>query len=135
MDRFVLSFETLKAWCQRQQYEFSENAELGQLAIHYQLLGEPVPLMVLPQLARGLVLFVMRQPFVVPAERRIAVLEGAGLLNASSFMGASAINRDTGELFFRVSIAALDIGYTDAGMLHVARIVVGTSEKAAPALR
>jgi hypothetical protein len=133
--RFVLSFDTLKAWAQRQKYEFSENPQLGQLAIHYALLGQPSPLLVLPEPARGMVMFVMKQPFTVPPERRAAVVEAAAMLNSTSFMGAWVLNPNTGDLVFRVTVAALDIGYTDAGVLHVARVVVGTSERAAPALK
>ncbi len=132
---FVLSFETLKAWCQRQKYELSENAELGQIAVHYVLLGQRAPLLILPEPARGMVMFVMKQPYAVPADRQAAVAEAAQILNATSYMGAWALNRDAGELYFRVTVPALDIQYSDAGVLHVARVVVGTSEKAAPALR
>jgi len=80
---FVLSFETLKAWCERQGYQFSENPQLKQLAIHYQLLGQPAPLMVLPQLDRGMVMWVMKQPFTVPEDRRIEVARATALLNAA----------------------------------------------------
>ena len=57
------------------------------------------------------------------------------MLNSTSLMGAWTANRETGEIFFRVTVVALDIGYTDHGLLHAARVVVGTSEKAAPPLR
>lgn len=133
--RFVLSYDNLVAWCQRQGYQFSENIELGQVAVHYTLLGQPAPLMILPQLSRGMVMLVMRQPYVVPVDRRPAVADATARLNATSFMGAWAINRDAGELFFRATVVALDVGYSDAGLLHVGRVVVGTSEQAAPALR
>src|SRR5258706_7386283 len=110
---FVLSFDTLKAWCERQQYQFSENAQLGQLAIHYQLFGQPAPLLVLPQKDRGMVMLVMKQPFAVPAERRPDVARATVLLNATTFMGAWVVNSQTGELFFRVSVPALDTQYSD----------------------
>lgn len=134
-DLFVLSFETLKAWCERQGYQFSENPQLKQLAIHYQLLGQPSPVMILPQPERGMVMFVMKQPFAVPAERRQAVIMSCARLNATTYMGAWVVNSETGELFFRCSVPALDTQYSDQSMLHVARIVVGTSEKVAPALK
>lgn len=134
-ERFELTFDNLKAWCQRQGYQFSDNAEAGQLAVHYQLLGEPAPLMILPQPQRGMVMLVMKQPYVVPPERRAAVVEGAGLLNSTLLMGAWFLNRDTGELFFRATCTALDTAYSDQAFLHVARVVVGTSERAAPAFR
>ncbi len=135
VERFVLSFDMLKAWCVRQKYTFSENEKAGQLAVHYQLLGQPAPLMILPEPSRGMVVFAMKQPFTVPAERRAAIVDAASILDATSFMGAWVLNRDSGELIFRVTVPALDIGYTDTGVLHVARVVVGTAERAAPALR
>jgi hypothetical protein len=134
-ESFQLSFENLKAWCQRQKYEFSENTQLGQLAIHYQLLGQPAPLLVLPQFDRGIVMFVMRQPYQVPEDRRVDIARSASLINAQVFMGAFVVNSNTGELFFRVSVPALDTQYSDQALLHVARIAVGTSEKLAPALK
>jgi len=133
--RFALSYEALTQWCQRQGYQFTENAELKQLAVHYQLLAQPAPLMILPQPERDMVMFVMRQPYTVPPERRTALIDAVALLNASSFMGAWVQNRRTGELYFRATLPVGDIQYTDAGVLMVARVVVGTSERAAPALR
>jgi hypothetical protein len=50
-------------------------------------------------------------------------------------MGAWALNREFGELYFRVTLPVVDIQYTDAGVLYAAQVVLGTSEKAAPALR
>src|SRR5262249_11338292 len=111
-----------------------ENTQLGQLAVHYQLLGQPAPLMILPQPQRGMVMFVMKQPYAVPPERRAAVDEACGRLNATLVMGAWMQNRDSGELFFRATAAALDTAYSDPGLLHIARVVVGTSERAAPAM-
>jgi len=64
---FVLSFENLKAWCGRQHYEIGENAELGQLAIHYTLLGQRAPLLIMPHDSRGMIMFAMKQPYAVPA--------------------------------------------------------------------
>ena len=135
VSRFVLSYENLKAWCDRQSYEYRANDEVGQIAINYALLGQPSPLMVLPHLSRGMVMFAMRQPYSVPADRRPAILEATSMLNSTSLMGAWTANRETGEIFFRVTVVALDVGYTDQGLLHAARVVVGTSEKAAPPLR
>lgn len=132
---FQLSFDTLKAWCVRQKYEFSENAQLKQLAIHYQLLGQPSPLLVIPQFERGMLMFVMKQPYAVPADRREAVIKSAAMLNATTFMGAWVVNTETGEVFFRVTVPAMDTQYSDEGLLQVARIAVGTAEKVAPALR
>ncbi|HET9620580.1 MAG TPA: YbjN domain-containing protein [Kofleriaceae bacterium] len=133
--RFTLSFENLKAWCQRNRYGFSEDAKRGHLAVHQELLGQAVPIMMLPQLDRNMLVMVMRQPFDVPRERQAAILDACALLNATSFMGAWALNREFGELYFRVTLPVVDIQYTDAGVLYAAQIVLGTSERAAPAMR
>lgn len=135
MDRYELSFETLKAWCVREKFEFSENVAAGQLAIHYKLLGEMTALMILPQPERGMVMFAIPQPFRVPKARYAAIVEATAQLNAISFMGAWVLNPQSGELMFRASVVTLDVGYTDAGLLHVSRIVVTTAERAAPALK
>jgi hypothetical protein len=132
---FALTFETLKAWCVRQQFQTSENAPLGQLAIHQNLLGQPAPLVIMPHFARGMVMFAMKQPYTVPRDRWTPIVEASALLDANLLMGAWVSNRETGELIFRVTIPALDIEYTDQGLVHVSRVVVGTSERAAPALR
>jgi hypothetical protein len=132
---FTLSFENLKAWCQRNQYEFSEDAKRKHLAVHQSLLGQAAPIMMLPQLYRNMLVMVMRQPFDVSPERHAAIIDAAALLNSTSFIGAWALNREFGELYFRVTLPVVDIQYTDAGVLYAAQIVLGNSERAAPALR
>lgn len=132
---FTLTFENLKSWCVRQQFEHRTNDQAGQLAIAYQLLGQQAPLLVLPQPSRAMVMLVMRQPFAVAPERRGAVLDACARLNVTLFMGAWVLNQETGELFFRVTIPALDVAYSDQALVHCARVVIGTSEKAAPALK
>ena len=133
--RFTLSFENLKAWCLRNKYSFSEDTKRGHLALQQQLLGQATPIMMLPQLDRNMLVIVMRQPYDVPPDRHAAIIEAAALLNSTSFMGAWALNREFGELYFRVTLPVSDIQYTDAGMLYTAQVVLGTSEKVAPALR
>lgn len=132
---FTLSFENLKAWCLRNKYSFSEDARRGHLALQQQLLGEPTPIMLLPQINGNMVVLVMRQPYDVPKNRHAAILEAIALLNSTSVMGAWALNREHGELYFRVTLPVVDILYTDAGMLYTAQVVMSTSETAAPALR
>lgn len=135
VSRFDLTYSNMKAWCERQKYAFRTNDALEQIAVDYALLGQPAPLMILPQLGRGMVVLVMRQPFVVPPERRSAVIEACNQLNVTSFMGAWSLNSETGEVFFRATLVAVGNAYSDEGFLHAARVVVGTSEKAAPAMK
>ena len=132
---FTLDYETLRAWCVRQQYEHRANAEAGQLAISYKILEADAPLMVLPQPSRGMVLFAMEMPFRATPERHAALFEAIALLNANAYMGAWVLNSETGELFFRVTVPSLDTQYTDGGLVHVARVVVGTCERVAAGLR
>jgi len=132
-DRFELDGASLEAWCDRQGYTYQ--AADGQLIVEYAVLGLPAPLVVLPQLDRGMVMLLMRQPYAVPAARFVAVTQAATTLNARSFMGAWVLNDEKAELYFRVTLVALDTRYSDDSLLHAARVVVGTSELAAPALR
>jgi hypothetical protein len=132
-NRFELDGASLEAWCNRQGYTYK--AVDGQLIVEYAVLGLPAPLIVLPQIDRGMVMLVMRQPYAVPAARFVAVTQAANTLNASSFMGAWVLNDEKAELYFRVTVVALDTQYTDESLLHAARVVVGTSEVAAPVLR
>jgi hypothetical protein len=133
--RFTLSFENLKTLCQRNKIAFSEDSKRGHLALHQTLLGQAAPIMLLPQLNPNMLVIVMRQPYDVPPDRQAAIAEAAALLNAASPMGTWALNREFGELYFRVTLPVVDIQYTDAGVLFVARLVFSTSERAAPALR
>lgn len=132
---FALSFDAVRAWCERQKYTFRANAESQQLAIDYAILGQPAPLMVMPHFQRGMLMFLMRLPFPVPADKQAVALDAAARLNATILMGAWIVNRETGELLFRVTIPALDTQYSDDSLLHVARVCVGSAEKAAPILR
>lgn len=132
-NHFELDGASLEAWCDRQGYMY--RAVNGQVIVEYAVLGLPAPLIFLPQLDRGMVMLVMRQPYAVPAARFVAVTQAANTLNASSFMGAWVLNDEKAELYFRVTVAALDTRYTDESLLHVARVVVGSSEVAAPVLR
>lgn len=133
--RFALTYDQLKAWCARQGYRVRANDQAGQIAIEYALLGQNAPLLLLPLVERGMVMLVMRLPFMVPASRVDAMVDACNRLNVTSFMGAWALNRTTGELFFRATVPSLDNAYSDAGFLHAARVVVGTAERAAPALK
>jgi hypothetical protein len=82
-----------------------------------------------------MVLFAMEMPFRAPPERHAALFEAIALLNANAYMGAWVLNTETGELFFRVTVPSLDTQYSDSGLLHVARVVVGTCERVAAGLR
>jgi hypothetical protein len=133
--RFTLSFENLKAWCLRNQYSFSEDAKRGHLALPHQLLGQPTPIMLLPQRNGNSLAIVMRQPYEVPQARYAAIIEAITLLHANAVMGTWVLNREFGELYFRVTLPVSDIQYTDAGVLYTAQVVLRTSEEAGQALR
>lgn len=130
--RFALTFASLVDWCERHEYEFQANDEIEQIAIRYGLLEKSTPLMLVPQ--EGLMMFVMRQPYQVPAERVDAILVAANRLNSIAYIGAWSMNNDTRELFFRLALPVEDVLYSDKGVLAAARAVVGNSEAATPTL-
>ncbi len=132
---FALSFDALRGWCERQKYTFRANAEQQQLAIDYTILGQPAPLLVIPHFPRGMLMFLMRMPFTVPVDKVEAALDAAARINSTILMGAWVVNRETGEVLFRVTIPALDTQYSDDSLLHSARVCVGSAERAAPVLR
>lgn len=128
MAGFVLNFDNLKSFCERQNFQFMMNEELGQIAVLYRILDQDAPLIFIPRLERGMVTLAMALPFRVPLERYPHIGESLARLNASSYMGAWVLNFDKGEVYFRVTLPALDNQYTDQGLFFAARVVVSTAE-------
>ena len=63
--------------------------------------------------------------FVI-AGLRARFYESLARLNGSSYMGAWVLHFDKGEVYFRVTLPALDNEYTDQGLFFAARVVVST---------
>lgn len=133
MPHFMLTPENLARFCERQSFQFQQ-APGGPIAVLYQLLGQPAPLQLIPWPERNMLTLAMTLPFTVPPERQAAVGEALTTLNAMSFMGAWVLNTDKGELYFRDTLPVLDNQYSDEGLLFVAKVVVSTAERLAPAL-
>jgi hypothetical protein len=131
---FTLTFDNLKSFCERQQFQYLSNTELGQLAVLYKILGKDAPLIIIPRLERGMMTLTITLPFSVPLERYPLIGEALARLNASSYMGAWVLNFDKGEVYFRVTVPALDNEYTDQGLFFAARVVVSSAEAMAQRL-
>jgi hypothetical protein len=125
---FVLSFDNLKSFCDRQRFTFKINEELGQLAVLYRILGQDAPIIIIPRPERGMLTLAVVLPFAVPLARYPFVVEALARLNAAAYMGTWVLNFDKGEIYFRVTLPALDNLYTDEGLFLAARVVVSTSE-------
>lgn len=134
MAGFPLTFDNLKSFCERQKFQYLSNAELGQLAVLYKILGKDAPLMIIPRTERGMVTLAITQPFTVPLERYPLIGEALARLNASSYMGAWVLNFDKGEIYFRITLPSLDNEYTDQGLFFAARVVVSSAEAMAQRL-
>lgn len=128
MAGFNLTFDNLKSFCERQKFQYLSNTELGQLAVLYKILGKDAPLMIIPRTERGMVTLAITEPFTVPVERYPLIGEALARLNASSYMGAWVLNFDKGEIYFRITLPALDNEYTDQGLFFAARVVVSSAE-------
>lgn len=134
MAGYLLNYQNLKAFCERQQFRFLQNEERGQLAVVYPLLEHEALLQILPFLDRNMVTLAMTLPFVVPPSQFALMSEALTQLNARTYMGTWVLNSDKGEVYFRVTLPALDNEWTDDAVLFAARIVVSTAEEFAAAL-
>lgn len=134
MSGFVLNYESLKAWAERLGLAFRFSDEAGQIAVLCRVLNSDVPLVFIPRPERGMVTMAVTLPFVVPAERHTEVARALTLLNARSYMGAWILNGDKGEIYFRVTVPALDVSYSDQALRFVAGVVASSAETLAPGL-
>lgn len=137
MSGFVLNYENLKRWAARlfspSKFPFDDEAE--ELALPHTLLEKTAYLVLIPRPERGMVTIAVTLPFSVPKERFAAVGEALTLLNARSYMGAWILNANKGEVYFRISVPALDVLYTDQALRFVVSIVASSAETMAGPLR
>lgn len=134
MSGFVLNYENLKSWAERLGLAFRYSNEAGQIAVLCRVLDGDVPLVFIPRPERGMLTMAVTLPFTVPAERFTEVGRAITLLNARSYMGAWILNTDKGEIYFRVTVPALDVSYSDQALRFVAGVVASSAETLAPAL-
>ncbi len=129
MASYLLNYQNLKAFCERQNFRFLQNDERGQLAVVYPILGKDALLQLLPFSDRNMVTLAMAMPFLVPSTRFQAVSDALTRLNARTYMGTWVLNIDKAEVYFRVTLPALDNLWTDDSVLFAARMVVSTAEQ------
>lgn len=135
MSGFVLNYANIKSWAERLGLGFRYSDEAGQIAVMCRLLDVDVPLVFIPRLERGMLTMAVTLPFLVPADRFVIVGEALALLNARSYMGAWILNMDKGEIYFRITVPALDVSYSDQALRFVAGVVASSAEAMAGALR
>jgi hypothetical protein len=135
MPGISLTFANLRDLCQRRGLVFKTHEDTGQIALLYRILDEDAPLYIIPYPGRGMVSFVLPLPFRVPAARYPFIGEAATRLHHASCMGTWALDLETGELSFRITLPVHGAEYTEEGVLFVTRVVVSTVEAAAADLR
>jgi hypothetical protein len=128
MSGFVLNYANIKGWAERLGLGFRYSDEAGQIAVVCRLLDIDTPLVFIPRPERGMLTMAVTLPFQVPSERFPVVGEALTLLNARSFMGAWILNMDKGEIYFRITVPALDVSYSDQALRFVAGVVASSAE-------
>jgi hypothetical protein len=134
MSAFVLNYASIKSWAERLGLAFRYSDEAGQIAVLCRVLDVDVPMVFIPRSERGMLTLAITLPFSVPADRFGEVSTALTLLNARSYMGAWILNADKGEIYFRITVPALDVTYTDQALRFVAGIVASSAETLAARL-
>lgn len=131
---FVLSTENVAASCARQGLSYTRSPDGTQLAVGHQVLGVPAPILCLPWSERGMYMFALALPIVVPGVRAEAVALATAILNSQTLMGAWAINTDKGEAYFRITLPTRGLELNDEGLGFLFHVIASTMEQFAPAL-
>jgi hypothetical protein len=132
--RFTLTYPTLKSWADRLGVPYRFNDEVGQIAVLTRVMDTDVPLVFIPRPDRGMVTMAITLPFAAPSERFTAVGESLTILNARSYMGAWILNTDKGEVYFRITLPAMELEYSDETLRFFASLVVSSTEAMAKLL-
>src|SRR3954469_11996349 len=125
--RFVLTYPHLKSWADRLRVPYRFNEEVGQVAVLTRVMDADVPLVFIPRPDRGMLTMAVTLPFAVPGERYPAIGESLTILNARSYMGAWILNSDKGEIYFRITVPAMDLEYSDETLRSFASLVVSSA--------
>ncbi len=132
--RFILTYPNLKGWADRLRVPYRFNEEVGQVAVLTRVMDADVPLVFIPRLDRGMMTMAVTLPFTVPEARNPAVGESLTILNARSYMGAWILNADKGEIYFRITLPAMELEYSDETLRVFAALVVSSAEAMAKLL-
>lgn len=130
---FALSTESVAASCTRQGLAYTHSPDGTQLAIGLQVLGVSAPIICLPWGERGMYMFALALPFVVPPARAEAVALATAILNSQTLMGAWALNTDKGEAYFRITMPSRGLEVTDEALRFLFQVIASTAEQFAPA--
>lgn len=134
MSGFVLNYANIRSWADRLGLAYRYSDEAGQIALPCRLLDVDVPMVFIPRAERGMLTLAITLPFQVPSERFTEVGAALTILNARSYMGAWILNSDKGEIYFRVTVPALDVTYSDQALRFIAGVVVSSAETLAASL-
>jgi hypothetical protein len=127
MTPYLLTLDSLRAWCERGNVRAFVNVDLGQLAI-------PRPedanhlLRVVFRPERSMATFALPYRFAVPADRSADFDLAVALANSASFMGAYVHNHQLSEAYFRVTVPTGGVGYTDDAITWLLRLVIGSHD-------
>ena len=119
---FELGIEAIKAWCDRNDFKYLENAELGQLAIPTPI-GDNFAIRVIERSEREMVTFALPLPVRIAPNLRPEIARAVGLANSATFMGAWVLNHGIGEIYFRVTLPTKGMAMTDNAFKRLLQIV------------
>ena len=122
---FKLSLKTLKTFCDRNEIQYLENEQLGQIGIPTPL-GQGIMIRVIPQEERNMVTLALPIPLQVPPNLIQEVARATSLANSGLFMGAWVLNHAKGELYFRISLPVQGVSFNDEALLFSLNVIVGT---------
>jgi hypothetical protein len=136
--RFQLTYGNLKSWATRLEARLGVpcrySDEVQQLAVRAWVMDTAVALVLIPRPERGMLTLAVTLPFAVPSERHAAISESLTILNARSFMGAWILNTEKAEIYFRITVPAKDLEYSDETLHFVASLVESSAEAMAKPL-
>lgn len=129
---FELGLEAIKAWCQRNEFNFLTNDELGQLGIPTPL-GQNFIIRVIPRAEREMLTLALPLPVVVAPALRSEIVRAVGLANSATFMGAWVLNHGKGEIYFRITLPTKGVAFDDEAFKRLLQIVVVSVQGLLPA--
>ncbi len=129
---FELGLEAIKAWCDRNDFKYLTNDELGQLGIPTPL-GSNFVIRVIPRDERQMITLALPLPVRVAPALRSEINKAVALANSATFMGAWVLNQGKGEIYFRVTLPTLGAEMNDDGFKRILQIIVVSVQGLLPA--
>lgn len=122
---FELGLEAIKAWCDRNDFTYLSNDELGQIAIPTPI-GNNYAIRVIPRDEREMITFALPLPVRIAPNLRAEMVRAVGLANSATFMGAWVMNHSQGEIYFRLTLPTKGMAMTDDAFKRLLQIVAMT---------